>query len=64
MNDQIRIDFDELFREVVRYLAAVETFRGVGCEPTWLPEPVLPAAKPTTAIALAEQPPSAYWTTR
>jgi hypothetical protein len=29
----------ELIEEITRYLATVEVFRSVGCEPTWRPEP-------------------------
>ena len=30
-----QVDADELVDEIERYLAAVETFRAEGCEPTW-----------------------------
>ena len=30
-----QVDTDELVAEIERYLAAVETFRAEGCEPTW-----------------------------
>src|SRR3972149_6212186 len=30
-----QVDADELVAEIERYLAAVETFRAEGCEPTW-----------------------------
>jgi hypothetical protein len=29
-----------LIEEVERYLAAVDAFRRLGCEPTWRPEPM------------------------
>ena len=34
---------EDLIEEIARYLAAVELFRSVGCEPTWRPETVRPA---------------------
>ena len=48
----------ELFEEITRYLATVEVFRSVGCEPTWRPEPAglhaTDEPRPTTvAIASA-----------
>jgi len=33
-----RQSFEELHREIRRYLAAVDAFRAQGCEPSWLPE--------------------------
>jgi hypothetical protein len=33
-----RIDVEELAREARAYLAAVDVFRGAGCEPAWQPE--------------------------
>jgi hypothetical protein len=36
----------ELIEEIARYLAAVDVFRSVGCEPTWRPETVRPAPLP------------------
>jgi hypothetical protein len=33
-----RIDVEELVREAHVYLAAVDVFRGAGCEPAWQPE--------------------------
>lgn len=38
MNEQLHIDTDELLLEIMRYLAAVDLYRGEDCEPTWLPE--------------------------
>jgi len=35
-----------LLAEVERYLAAVDTFRAAGHEPTWLPESVSPHDPP------------------
>ena len=32
------IESEQLIAEILRYLAAVEAFRGVGCEPSWRPE--------------------------
>jgi len=29
----------DLIDEIERYLAAVDVFRALGCEPTWIPEP-------------------------
>jgi hypothetical protein len=34
------IEGSGLLAEVERYLAAIETFRAAGREPTWLPEPL------------------------
>lgn len=31
----IQIEIEELTQEIERYLAAVEVFRGFGCEPRW-----------------------------
>jgi hypothetical protein len=39
MNQKPHIDLEALFREIARYLAAVDAFRAAACEPTWLPEP-------------------------
>ena len=36
----------ELIEEITRYLATVDVFRAVGCEPTWRPETVRPAPLP------------------
>jgi hypothetical protein len=36
----------ELMEEITRYLATVDVFRSVGCEPTWRPETVRPADLP------------------
>jgi hypothetical protein len=36
----------ELIEEITRYLATVDVFRSVGCEPTWRPETVRPAPLP------------------
>lgn len=38
MNEPTHIDAGALIHEVVRYLAAVDTFRAEHCEPRWLPE--------------------------
>ena len=39
MNEQMKeIEIDELMREIGRYLASVELFRGEGCEPGWRTE--------------------------
>lgn len=37
MNEHPHIT-EALIREIARYLAAVDLFRGEHCEPTWLPE--------------------------
>jgi hypothetical protein len=37
---------EDLIEEIVRYLAAVELFRSVGCEPSWRPETAAPAPVP------------------
>jgi hypothetical protein len=36
----------ELMEEITRYLATVDAFRSVGCEPTWRPEAIRPAPPP------------------
>ncbi len=38
MKTQPPIDPEVLILEVMRYLAAVEVFRAVGCDPAWRPE--------------------------
>jgi hypothetical protein len=38
MNARLVIDIDDLLTEIGRYLAAVDVFRSVDCEPTWRPE--------------------------
>jgi hypothetical protein len=38
MREQPHIDAQALADEIMRYLAAVDAFRMVGCEPTWWPE--------------------------
>jgi hypothetical protein len=54
MNDELTIDGNTLAEEIGRYLAAVELFRALGCEPRWLPEAVRPGAttveRPSVAI--------------
>ena len=37
---------EDLIEEIARYLAAVELFRSVGCEPSWRPESVRPTPLP------------------
>ena len=36
----------ELIEEIACYLATIDVFRSVGCEPTWRPETVRPAPPP------------------
>jgi hypothetical protein len=38
LSDQL--DLAQLMREIERYLAAVDLFRRLGCEPHWRPAPV------------------------
>ena len=38
MESRQLIDTKALIDEIARYLAAVELFRALGSEPTWLPE--------------------------
>jgi hypothetical protein len=38
VNEETRIDSEELIKEIARYLVAVDAFRAECCEPTWLPE--------------------------
>jgi hypothetical protein len=44
VNDEARIDRQALAEEMERYLAAVDVFRALGCEPVWRPE--LESARP------------------
>lgn len=39
MNHRLTSKGDALAEEIARYLAAVEVFRALGCEPSWLAEP-------------------------
>lgn len=60
MNLQIHIDSEEMFLEITRYLAAVDVYRALQCEPTWLPESmpcVTPVEHPPVC---AEHAPSAH----
>lgn len=60
MNEQICIDDKALFLEITRYLAAVDLYRALHCEPTWLPEST-PYVKPVELLpAPAEHAPSAH----
>jgi hypothetical protein len=46
----------ELIEEIACYLATVDLFRSVGCEPSWRPEPtLLPATDehPLASVATA-----------
>jgi hypothetical protein len=55
----------ELIDEVTRYLAAVELFRSLGCEPVWRPESTRPQAadEPLLATAATARPPTEVgWT--
>jgi hypothetical protein len=38
MESRQLIDTKSLLEEIARYLAAVDLFRALGSEPTWLPE--------------------------
>jgi hypothetical protein len=38
VNEQALIDSEALVEEIGRYLAAVDLFRALECEPTWRPE--------------------------
>lgn len=37
----MQVDADELYAEIERYLAAVETFRAEGCQPAWADDEAL-----------------------
>jgi hypothetical protein len=50
---------EDLIEEIARYLAAVELFRSVGCEPRWLPE-TAPRPEAITAPPQSEQLTSAH----
>jgi hypothetical protein len=43
-----RIDITALVEEIRRYLAAVDAFRTLGCEPTWLPDLPVGAGREAT----------------
>jgi hypothetical protein len=38
MRDQPIADLDALVEEITQYLAAIDVFRALNCEPTWRPE--------------------------
>ena len=48
VNDQLLIDIEALVEEVNRYLAAVDLFRVLECEPTWRPECAPESSRPVT----------------
>lgn len=50
----------ELIDEVTRYLATVELFRSLGCEPHWRPESTRPPALDEPLLATAATAPSAH----
>jgi hypothetical protein len=50
----------ELIDEVTRYLAAVELFRSLGCEPHWRPESTRPPTADEPLLATAAAAPSAH----
>ena len=50
----------DLIDEVTRYLAAVELFRSVGCEPSWRPESIRPPATDEPLLTTAATAPSAH----
>jgi hypothetical protein len=60
VNEQLPIDTEALVEEVGRYLAAVDLFRAVECEPTWRPEPDRLSAAPDLVPARAPRTPSAH----
>jgi len=60
MNEQTHIDPDELFGEIVRYLAAVDLYRALHCEPTWRPESTPYLTSGERPRARAEHAPSAH----
>lgn len=60
MNEQLPIDAKALVEEVGRYLAAVDLFRAVDCEPTWRPEADRLSAPPDREPIRAPRAPSAH----
>jgi hypothetical protein len=60
MNEQLPIDAEVLIDEITRYLAVVEVFRAVDCEPTWRPESASLRADAKTATALVQHAPTAH----
>lgn len=50
----------DLIDEIERYLAAVELFRGLGCEPAWRPEVARSADERTPAAPGGEHIRSAH----
>jgi hypothetical protein len=57
MNEQLRIDAEELADEIQRYLVVVDAFRRASCEPTWRPEWISPelAGRPDRKTARVER---------
>jgi hypothetical protein len=45
-----RVDTEKLFDEIARYLAVVDAFRKVDCEPTWRQETVSVALPPSVLL--------------
>jgi hypothetical protein len=50
MSDELLNDVEALLEEVGRYLAAIDLFRAVDCEPTWRHEWVSPEGTPGVEI--------------
>ena len=50
----------ELIDEITRYLAAVELFRSLGCEPCWRPESTLLLAPDEPLLGTGATAPSAH----
>ena len=48
VNEQLLIDIEALAEEVDRYLAAVDLFRVLECEPTWRPESAPQSSRPVS----------------
>ena len=60
MNQQTHTGYNELFLEIKRYLAAVDVYRALHCEPTWLPEWAPSPASDELLQIRAERAPSAH----
>jgi hypothetical protein len=60
MNEQLPIDTEALVEEVGRYLAAVDLFRALECEPSWRPEPDRIPVAPDQVPVRALRTPSAH----
>jgi hypothetical protein len=52
MTTRLHIDAEQLFDEIARYLAVVDAFRKVDCEPTWRQETHSAALPPSVFLRI------------